>query len=152
MSPTTSSLLLEGYFVEELFCKANNKFDSSKQYSIGLGDLTINADALASKNKSEGWQVRLVVFHQTEDESNSPYSFRVSLVGFFNVDDKYPAANAEWLIKTNAPSVLYSVAREVIRRATQDGPWQGVLLPTVSFYTDELKALIAKGEKKQSST
>lgn len=144
MSPKTSSLLLEDYFVEELFCKVNDKFDPSKQYNIGLEDLTVIADARASKKKSDGWQVRLVVFHQMEDGSNSPYSFRVSLVGFFKVDDNYPSANAEWLIKTNASSVLYSVAREIIRRATQDGPWRGVLLPAVSFYTDELKALIEK--------
>ena len=150
MSPTTSSLLLKDYFVEELFCKANEKFDPSRQRAVGIEDLTIIADARASKKKSEGWQVRLVVFHQTEDGSNSPYSFRISLVGFFNVDDKYPAANAEWLIKTNAPSVLYSAAREIIRRTTQDGPWLGVLLPTASFYTDELKALIARKKHKRA--
>ena len=144
MNPTTSSLLLDSYFVEEIFCKANFDHDPKCTVDIGLKDITVDADVLAGKKKSDGWQVRLTVFHQTESKSNSPYSFRIAIVGFFRVDGKYPVERAEWLVKTNAPSVLYSIARENIRRLTIDGPWPFVLLPTVSFYTDELKSLINK--------
>ena len=150
MSPTTSKLLLDNYFIEELNCKVNFEHNPELASDISLKDITVTADVLAGRKKSEGWQVRLTVFHQTEGESNSPYSFRIVLVGFFRVDDNYPTDRAEWLVKTNAPSVLYSIARENIRRVTVDGPWRCVLLPTVSFYTDELKALICKKSTKQS--
>lgn len=144
MSPTTSSLLLNDYFTEELFIKANAEHEPENPFSFSLDDITVSADALASKKKSDGWQVRLTIFHQTEGKSNSPYSFRISIVGFFNVDSEYPADKAEWLIRTNAPSVLYSIARDIIKRNTAEGPWRSLILPTVSFYTEELKAMIKK--------
>lgn len=144
MSPTASRLLLNYYFVEEISCKANVDHDPRRAYGMGLNDITVESDVLAGKKKADGWQVRLTVFHQTEGKSNSPYSFRISIVGFFQVDDKYPVDRAEWLVKTNAPSVLYSIARDNIKKATSDGPWRCILLPTVSFYTEEMKALINK--------
>lgn len=140
MRPQKSNLLLESYFTTELNCKANFNYDVSKGHRLDINQLTIESNILSGKRKSDGWQVTLTVFHQPTETSNSPYSFRIVLVGFFKVDKNYPKAMAEWLVKTNASSVLYSIARESLRKTMQDGPWAPCLLPTVSFYTNETKA------------
>jgi len=149
MRPQKSKLLLENYFTTDLSCQANVKFDPEKEFEFGLDSLTIESNILAGKTKNDGWQVTLTVFHQATEEVNTPYSFRVEIVGFFKVDATYPANKAEWLVKTNASSVLYSVARETLRRAMQNGPWMSVFLPTVSFYTDETKAELKKLDEKK---
>jgi len=149
MRPQKSNLLLENYFTTEINCKANFNYDASKGHCLDIDQLTIESNILAGKKKSDGWQVTLTVFHQPTETSNSPYAFRVVIVGFFNVDKNYPKTKAEWLVKTNASSVLYSIARESLRKAMQDGPWASVLLPTVSFYTGETKAELKALESKQ---
>lgn len=149
MRPQKSKLLLENYFTTELNCKANTSFDFKKGSSLSLDDLTVESNILGGKTKEDGWQVTLKVFHQSTEKSNSPYSFLIEIVGFFKVDPSYSASKADWLVKTNASSVLYSVARESLRQVMRDGPWMPVLLPTVSFYTDEMKAEIKKTSQKK---
>lgn len=144
MCPQKSKLLLENYFTTDLNCQANVNFDPKKGGNLGLDNLTIESNVLAGKSKDDGWQVTLKVFHQATETLNTPYSFRIELVGFFKVEGSYPPEKAEWLVKTNASSILYSVARESLRRVMQDGPWMSILLPTVSFYTDDIKAELKK--------
>lgn len=151
MRPQKSNLLLENYFTTEINCKANFNYDVGKGQCLDISQLTIESNILAGKKKSDGWQVTLTVFHQPTETSNSPYAFRIVLVGFFNVDKSYPKSKAEWLVKTNASSVLYSIARESLRKTMQDGPWAPVLLPTVSFYTDETKAELRALESKSAT-
>ena len=73
---------------------------------------------------------------------NAPYSFRAEAVGFFSVVESYPEDRAEWLVKTNASSVLYSVVREALRNAMATGPWKPIILPAVSFYTEEARKFL----------
>ena len=88
------------------------------------------------------WQVTLKVFYQSKNSVNAPYSFRAEAVGFFSVVESYSEDRAEWLVKTNASSVLYSVVREALRNAMATGPWKPIILPAVSFYAEEARKFL----------
>ena len=142
MRPNISQLLVKRYFVTDLLVQANKSFDESAAMNLGFESLQIESNIATPEHDGEDWEVALRLFYQGSEKVNSPYFFRVEVVGFFNVADSYPKQNAEWLIRTNAPSVLYSTAREALRSAMASGPFKALLLPAVSFYTDELKAMI----------
>lgn len=142
MKPNISQLLVKRYFVTDLLVQANKSFDESAAMNLGFESLQIESNIVTPEHDGEDWEVALRLFYQGSEKINSPYFFRVEVVGFFNVADSYPKQNAEWLIRTNAPSVLYSTAREALRSAMASGPFKALLLPAVSFYTDELKTMI----------
>lgn len=142
MKPNISQLLVKRYFVTDLLVQANKSFDESAAMNLGFESLQIESNIATPEHDGEDWEVALRLFYQGSEKVNSPYFFRVEVVGFFNVADSYPKQNAEWLIRTNAPSVLYSTAREALRSAMASGPFKALLLPAVSFYTDELKSMI----------
>ena len=142
MKPVLSHLLLERYFVTDLLVQANKSFDPDSVMTLGFDALQIDSEVRMPSNESELWEVTLRLFHQGSEKINTPYFFRVELVGSFSVGKSYPKQNAEWLVRTNAPSVLYSTAREVLRSAMASGPFKAIILPTVSFYTEEMKSMI----------
>src|SRR5439155_22261424 len=74
------------------------------------------------------------ITYQPQANSNVPYFFSLELVGFFEVAEAVPDDRIDRLVKTNGPSMLYGIAREVVRDITSRGPYLGVLLPSVSFY------------------
>jgi preprotein translocase subunit SecB len=76
---------------------------------------------------------------------NSPYAFTVEIVGLFHVLPAYPKDNSERLVKTNSPTLLYGIAREIVRDITSSGPHTGILLPSVSFF-EPLPATPANSE------
>ena len=147
MNPNISQLLVKRYFVTDLLVKANKSFDESAPMNLTFEALQIESNVFAPQDKNGDWEVSLRLFYQGSEKVNSPYLFRVEVVGFFNVADSYPKQNAEWLVRTNAPTVLYSTARETLRAAMASGPFKALLLPAVSFYTEELKAIINKKKK-----
>lgn len=150
MKPEISKLLLDNYFLAELSVCANNKFDINLPMNLTAGDLVIDSTAVKIANDIRHWQVVLKIFHQLKKGVNSPYSFLAEVVGFFSVAEDYPEDRAEWLVKTNASSVLYSVARESLRSAMASGPWRPVILPAVSFYTREAKDFLKNHPVKNS--
>jgi preprotein translocase subunit SecB len=144
MKPILSPLLLERYFVTDLLVQANKSFKPDSIMNLGFEALQIDSEVLPPTEGTELWEVTLRLFHQGNEKINTPYFFRVELVGSFSVGKSYPRQNVEWLVRTNAPSVLYSTAREVLRSAMASGPFKAIILPAVSFYTDEMKSLIAR--------
>lgn len=150
MNPNISQLLVKRYFVTDLLVTANKSFDEAAPMNLTFEALQIESNVIVPQNENGDWEVSLRLFHQGSEKINSPYFFRVEVVGFFNVADSYPKQNAEWLVRTDAPSVLYSTARETLRAAMASGPFRALLLPAVSFYTEELKAMI--NESKSGST
>ena len=147
MKPEISKLLLDNYFLAELSVRANDKFDVRQVMNLAVNDLAIESTAIKIAEDVRHWQVTLKVFYQLKDKINAPYSFRIEAVGFFSVVESYPEDRAEWLVKTNGSSVLYSVAREALRNAMATGPWKPVILPAVSFYTDETRKFLESSRK-----
>lgn len=144
MKPDISKLLLDNYFVSELSVRANDSFDVKQPMNLTLDDIVIESTSIKIADDIRHWQVVLKVFHALKQGINSPYSFMVEVVGFFSVADDYYEDRVEWLVKTNASSVLYSVARESLRSSMASGPWKPIILPAVSFYTQETKDFLKK--------
>jgi preprotein translocase subunit SecB len=130
----TSPLQLSSYFVTEFSLTTNRRFDAQKSVRLHVDDLTAEPACMKSKKSPGEWQVTLQIRQKLAPNANTPYSFALEMVGFFRVHEKYPAERVEMLVRTNAPSVLFGMAREVIRGATCLGPFGPILLPTVSFY------------------
>jgi preprotein translocase subunit SecB len=127
-------LQLEHYFVSDLHFSVNRTFDAAKAPELKYEHLTVQSTFLQDDKDASKWQITLRVGHQPAATVNSPYSFSVEIVGFFFALPTYKY-DKEQLIKTNAPAILYGVAREFVRTVTASGLHHfGVLLPSVSFF------------------
>jgi preprotein translocase subunit SecB len=138
----SAALQLRRYFVTELSVTANRQHEPGKPITLTDENLVVKQDFLSQKDDPRRWQVTLRIQQQGGPSTNAPYSFTIELVGFFSVANNYPEEKVEWMVRTNAVSVLYSTAREVLRGAMSQGPFCPLLLPTVSFYTPETKKML----------
>ena len=138
----TSPLQLRCYFVAELAVTANRDHDPRHPLGLTADDLSVNSDCATVKDDPRQWQVTLRIQQQSGPGTNAPYYFTVELVGHFVVLEKYPVEKAEWMVRTNATSLLFTTAREVLRGVMAQGPFPPLLLPTASFYTPENRRLL----------
>ncbi len=129
----TSPLQLEHYFVSDLHFAVNHTFDVTKKVDLSDDQFVVDAASQCDKKSPEKWQVTLRVKHHPVVSANAPYSFTLEVVGFFLVLPAYPH-DKERLVKTNGPTILYGIAREIVRNITSSGPHPGVLIPSVSFF------------------
>lgn len=135
-----SPLQLKRYFVTELSLTANKEFDPKQEVKLGAESLFVEPSLLPDPSNARQWQVTLRIRQQTGKEANAPYFCALEIVGFFGLQADYPEDKIQWIIQTNATSVLYSAAREILRSAMAQGPHPPILLPTVSFYGPNPKA------------
>lgn len=134
-----SPLQLKRYFVTEISLTANKEFDPKKEIKLGIESLVVAPALLADPSDPRQWQVTLRIQQQPGSEANAPYFSALEIVGFFRLQNDYPQERVEWMVQTNATSVLYSAAREILRGAMAQGPYLPVILPTVSFYSPQPK-------------
>ena len=132
-----SPLQLLDYFVAELHFSLNSKYDSTKKLEKKLEEMEANHRSERNSEHLRTWTVVLELKYQPAVETNTPYVFSLKLVGFFKVADAYPETQVERLVQTNGPSVLYSIARELVREQTARGPDGPFILPTASFVPDK---------------
>jgi len=134
MKPAPISLL--EYFATDMALSANPLYDSSKGLELKDAEYNVDVrvDAAPSESGPARWQVTLEIGQQTAPETNFPYSFRLVLVGFFEVARPSSPEQDERFVKIQGASVLYGMAREIVRAITGRGPHSPVMLPTVSFY------------------
>ena len=116
MKPAT--LQLKYYFVAELSVVANREHDRTKAIALTDENLVVTPSFMPDTKDSRLWQVTLRIQQQAGPAANAPYFFTVELTGFFSVAPDYPDGKVEWMVRTNATSVLYSTAREAISNWT----------------------------------
>lgn len=130
-------LQLEGYFLTDLNCQANPQFKADKETKFNERDLEVASAVQPIKDRPNRWQVSLNIKLQPAPDANSPYSFCLSLVGvIYWVGPELPEDKVGTLLRTNGPSMLYGVAREMARDMTARGPFPPLVLPSVSFIPD----------------
>lgn len=133
-----SPLELERYFVSDQAVTARTVFSPEKEIETHVEEYSVSNEAIrlpATENQPEKWQVTVHIKHQPAAETNFPYDFRLTIVGIFRcIMDKAEPAHIERLMKINGSSMLYGMSREIIRANTERGPWNGVVIPTYSFY------------------
>lgn len=129
-----SPLRLEKYFWTEVTLKANPNFkpEDFKDGSIDFASKS-NVKVGTSKKSPHEFQVILNVKIEPVDERPLPYDASLELVGFFNVDSALAADAAADLARVTGSSILYSAARECLLSLMSRGPWEPLMLPTISF-------------------
>jgi preprotein translocase subunit SecB len=139
-------LELLNYFLTELQFSANRQFDPSKPIEANREHFVCNPSFLSDPGNPRRYQVSLAVKHSPNERINHPYTFALEIVGFFEVRDGYPQEGLERMVRITAPSLLYGVAREVVRAATGRGPFLPVIIPTISFFEPSIKPTMPAGE------
>jgi len=131
-----SPLQLDRYFLKDLRFELKEGFDGQR---ISVEDLTppnleIGVVA-AQQNPEDPLQWRFEVSLELPDPPGCgfPYIVATTLVGYFTVNEHYPAEQAERLARINGPALLYSSAREVVASVTGRSPYPKLLIPSVTF-------------------
>jgi preprotein translocase subunit SecB len=143
----TSPLQLEGYYLEEI--SVSILPHALKQGGIELWEgfhpratgidndmpFTFETQVGFDRRRDDPFRFKIKLTLESDNEKtpNFPYSFRIVLIGFFNVAKTYPAERVDLLVSVNGPSVLYSAAREILATVTGRSPLPAIALPTVSF-------------------
>lgn len=160
----SSILHIEGYHLKELFIELNESFAKKSVFGAWSGyhyhpDESYKVDpvnfkvgsAIARKIDDRFSLRYLLNIASTGRKDKVPYSFKVSLVGYFHVDKSAVEKNekqARILLYANAPALLYAAARELLATATARGPYPAVILPSVSFM-DDAERLAAQEDVKE---
>lgn len=133
-----SPLQLTRYAVTDIGCKANPQFNPENELQDALEQFSVSVrlNELPSEKDVPGhaWSLELDIAQKKKDDQNFPYSFHISLVGFFMSPDGPDLEKETTFVNVNGSSTLYGIAREHIRALTAAGPWGAIILPTVSFY------------------
>lgn len=146
-----SPLQLRRYFVSESSCTANMDFDPGKQSELSFDQFHVETDLWQTEGKSGAWTLKMVITNQIGPQQNFPYEFKLVLHGFMVCTGTVPHGLEEArYVKINGFSILYGIAREIVRATTARGPWRDVMIPTVSFF--EAARLPEKPATNQSQT
>jgi preprotein translocase subunit SecB len=129
-----SRLELQNYFVTALSLTANQNLDSQKERAACGSHLQVEPTLRADERDNRHWQVTLKATYRPGPDVNATYHFAIEIVGLFQVAQEVAEEKIQWLVETNATSVLYSTAREILRSAMAAGPYPPLLLPAASFY------------------
>ncbi len=132
------------YFATDLMLGTNNAFATDRPVQFEDKDLMVNVTAKKNETAPRDggrWQVTIEIRHQPAPGVNFPYSYRVVLVGQFGVQDGVQSDDEERFVRIQGASVLYGMAREIVRALTGRGPYRPVILPTMNFYEQKPAAL-----------
>jgi len=133
-----SPLDLCRYFVTESSCSANPEFDPKQPIDVAMDRLVVETsiDKIEVEVQERvGWSVELDLAYQLAPKQNYPYSYSVRIVGLFTSPAEVPPGlDDERVVRINGCSMLYGIAREMVRSHTAAGPWGEILIPTVSFF------------------
>ena len=129
----SAPLLLDHYFVTEIKLVAHSNYDTKKHHKYHIDNLRSDVKFLTNEKYPNVWQVPLTLKYIPQAGENVPYTFTINIIGFFEVDEKWPKAKIGSLVRINAPAILYSAAREIVASLSGRGPWGSVLLPSVNF-------------------
>lgn len=146
-----SRMQLKEYFVAESFFRAQPKYFANankEDFKLNSSDLQIEV-ALGQREEVVNEKIcELSISLKGDIEQNSPYIFSIVLLGFFTLDESCAGEEAELLLKTNAPAVLYSAAREFLLLTTGRSLFTPLMLPTVTFLPagEEIEAAVSNPE------
>src|SRR5215213_4988177 len=159
-----SPLQIEGYYVQSLSIKLDPKVGDRAglqvfpEYHVQLDEpfeptpINFRVGRTVGQHESDSsrWRYEIKIISQGKSTKNSPYNFDITLIGYFQVDEAYPADKAELLVHANAPALLYSAAREILAIVTGRGPFPALVLPSATFL-DDAERMAATAAKKIGS-
>lgn len=155
-----SVLHLEGYYIRELSVVLNESFADKMPFGTCTGyhyhpeksskiepsQFQVKSEIGQRIDDASRWRYELLI-QSSGRKDKAPYSFKISLVGYFHVHSEKKADDERLILFVNAPSVLFSAAREALAAATARGPYPAVVLPLVSF-ADDVEEMVAEAAKR----
>lgn len=135
-----SPLQLESYYVTELRFAEQDHGLSAEESALTPADLNVEVGSAAHEENSLKRIYQLTIELTDEAQRKLPFTFRVVLVGFFEISKHYPSEQAEAMVNANAPALLYSAARELLTLISGRSFYASVLLPSVTFIQPVEKA------------
>jgi len=143
-----SPIQIEHYILRKLSFSVLESFDfKNPPHELKPDDLTIEVLPFRNKKNSRRWMFNLDICYEPKKDQNSPYAFEIHLSGIFAVDSKTPKGKARDLVMVNAPSLLYSIAREILSSTSAEAPWERLILPTVQLIPPSPKMKPKKAQK-----
>jgi preprotein translocase subunit SecB len=137
---------LTNYFVSELQFVANRSYNRDSPTTVTAEDLQVALQPSQKEDNKREWQITLRIALNASPESNSPYSFLIEMIGFVTVAESVAEHKIERFARINGTSLIFGAAREIIKAATSRGPFQALLLPTVTFWEPPPEPSAAKTE------
>lgn len=131
-----SPIQLEAYALTDLSCRANQEHKPDQAVSYREEDIVIDHNSERDATDDRLWKSFLSVNIQPRAEANAPYCISVKLSGLVRALPQLESKDIETLMKVNGASLLYGVAREVVRQVTSIGPYAPLLIPSVTFRPD----------------
>ncbi|GGB85290.1 protein-export chaperone SecB [Staphylococcus nepalensis] len=103
------------YVVDTMYYKTNPEFDIENNK-----DITIDEDVDAHINIIDDEETAIITLRAKLDENeNVPFSFEVSIVGYFEFDEKESdGIDFRDLLKTNAVAILFPYLRSIVSELT----------------------------------
>lgn len=145
-----SSLDLQDYFITDLHVSPIPGFHVNEAIRPKPEELVVST-GWGKELENRHWCALIVETKSSTTTSPTlPIVFRISLIGWFNVDPQMKQEAAS----VNALSVLYSAAREILIGITERTPYPAVFLPTLQFYPtiEPVQTLIDLPDAKEETT
>ncbi|MFC4994454.1 protein-export chaperone SecB [Rubritalea tangerina] len=139
-----SALQLDHYFIQSQGFEMDPNFNPEEDIVHSTKSLDVNVIFDTFTQEDDGGNdvqaCFLEVQHEAPDDINAPYLFHLRIVGYFSWLPNTKVENKNRVFRVNAPSMLYGMARDMIKTDTSKGPYSPVHLPSVSFLylADEL--------------
>jgi len=131
-----SPIQLEAYALSDLAYRANQDHKPAEDTAYREEDIVVEHKCERSQGDERLWEVSLSLRIQPRAEANAPYYVSLQLSGLVRALPELQSDNVELLMRVNGASLLYGVAREVVRQVTSIGPFAPLLIPSVTFRPD----------------
>lgn len=148
-SAIPSPLQLDRYFLKGLKFQLKEGYDRIGPLFRKFDPPDLEIGVVSAENVDDDlsrWRFEICLQLPCGPDDDFPYSIATTLVGYFKVDETYPAESAERLARVNGPAVLYSCAREIVATVTGRCPYPKLIIPSVTFWQPEMAA--SNGEEK----
>ena len=124
---------LEGYALTDLSFSANQDHKVDQPVSYRTEDIVVDHSSERDSKDDRVWRLTLAIKIQPRAEANAPYYISLQISGLVRALPQLEHKDIETLMKVNGASLLYGVAREVVRQVTAIGPYAPLLIPSISF-------------------
>jgi len=152
-SITASPLILESNYLTKLSVSTNadenHTEDVWERSNISVQDLDSSLELAEQRENPLKRRARLKLSLTEHAKAAYNYDFEIELVGFFSISEKWPEQDRDFLVRVNAPALLFSSAREQLATITGRGVFPHLHLPSVTFFVQHAKV---EGSKVRSKT
>lgn len=125
-------LEIENYIIDEIFVKANPKFNNSRPSKIGINT---RSEIRQKKDNSLGFLICIVINigDTTPEATNNPYNLKMAIRGYFNFIEGTATELVDKMLVNNGLSILYGIGRGIIAQVTANGPHGKFILPVANL-------------------